>query len=279
MRDLVVAGGTTGIGRALALHYLRGGARVTVVGSTPERGEAFLADASALGAKDRAAFVRADLSELAENRRVIEEVTARHQSLDGLVLTAMIAPMRRRETVDGLESAFALYYASRFVLSYGLTGLLEKGERPVIASLGATGFTAGEIHWDDLQLKDGFSMLKAVLQGGRTNDLLGVHYVQNHPDGRTRFVLNHPGYTNSGTNHAPQPLRTILRIMGRLFAQSPEKAIVPIVKLMDAPSEQRLIPWDRDKPVDLSISSLDPANARRLYEATKYLIENQVRLG
>ncbi|MBM7785957.1 SDR family NAD(P)-dependent oxidoreductase [Tenggerimyces flavus] len=271
MRDLVVAGGTTGMGRALALHYLRLGARVTVVGSSAARGAEFLASA---GDGD-GAFVQADLRSVAENARVLAAVRSRHSRLDGLVLTAMMAPLRREVTVDGFESAFALYYVSRFVLSYGLTSLLEKGSAPVIVSIGGTGMTTGSIAWDDLTLSRGFGMVKATLQAGRANDLLGVHYVQNHPSGRTRFLLDHPGHTDSGTNHTPQPLRTVLRVVGKLFAQTPEQAVAPIIELMDAPpSGQRLIAWDRDKPVDLALPTLDPTNAQRLYDLTKHLVED-----
>ncbi len=274
MHDLVVAGGTTGMGRALALHYLRLGARVTVVGSSSERGARFLAEAGG-----DASFVQADLRTVAENERVLAAVRSRHSRLDGLVLTAMMAPLRRQVTEDGFESAFALYYVSRFLLSYGLTDLLEKGSSPVIVSIGGTGMTAGEIHWDDLSLARGFGMLAATLQAGRANDLLGVHYVQNHPTGRTRFVLDHPGHTDSGTNHTPQPLRTVLRVIGKLFAQAPERAVAPIVKLMDSPSDQRLIAWDRDKPVDLSLPTLDPTNAQRLYALTKHLVEDEAAVS
>lgn len=275
MRDLVVAGGTTGMGRALALHYLRLGARVTVVGSSPERGARFLAEADG-----DASFVEADLRTVTENERVVAAVRSRHDRLDGLVLTAMMAPVRREVTEDGFETAFALYYVSRFLLSYGLTDLLEKGSSPAIVSIGGTGMTAGKIHWDDLSLARGFGMLAATLQGGRANDLLGVHYVRNHPTGRTRFVLDHPGYTDSGTNHTPQPLRTVLRLLGRLLAQSPERAVAPIIELIDAPpTEQRLIAWDRDRPVDLSLPTLDPSNAQRLYELTKHLVEDEAAVS
>lgn len=34
MKNVVIAGGTTGMGREIALHYLRRGARVTAIGST-----------------------------------------------------------------------------------------------------------------------------------------------------------------------------------------------------------------------------------------------------
>lgn len=272
MYDLFVAGGTSGMGKGLAIHYLRQGARVTVTGSHRSRGEQFLKEAARFGAADRAAFIQADLTKLADNRRVIGEIKALHPKLDGLVLTAIRPFPQRQLTPDGYESVFALYYVSRFVLSYGLTDLLEKGDRPVIVSIGGTGMTKGSIHWDDLTLSRRYSLIRAMLQGGRANDLLGVAYAENHKQGKTRFLLIHPGYTNSGTNHVKQPWKTIMRLMGGLFAQPVERSIRPIIRLMDDPPPQPLSAWDRGRPVDLSLPSLDKADALKLYDLTKHLL-------
>ncbi|WP_328991180.1 hypothetical protein OG394_33500 [Kribbella sp. NBC_01245] len=165
-----------------------------------------------------------------------------------------------------------LYYLSRYLLSHGLTDLLERADEPIIVSLGATGFTKGGVNWDDPQLTRKYSPMKAILQGGRANDLLGVAYLQAHPDGKTRFMLDHPGYTNSGTNRMPQPLRAGLNLLARLFAKTPEENAKRIIAVMDDQPDRRFIPWDRDKPVDPTLSSFDPDNARRLSALTKDLL-------
>ncbi|XID90364.1 SDR family NAD(P)-dependent oxidoreductase [Paenibacillaceae bacterium WGS1546] len=272
MKNVLVAGGTSGMGKGLAIHYLRQGSRVTVVGNNSDRGRQFLEEAARIGAGEHAAFIQANLMSVEETRRVIEEAALIHQSLDGLVLSANMPFPKRKETPDGYEATFAMYYVSRFILSYGLTDLLEKGNAPVIVSIGGTGMTKGDIHWDDLTLRQGYGVVKAMLQGGRANDLLGVAYAHNHPGGKTKFILVHPGYTDSGTNHVKQPLKAIMQLMGKLFARPVEKSIQPIIRLMDNPLPQPLIAWDRNKPVDLSIDSLNPAKAQRLFELTKHLI-------
>jgi hypothetical protein len=224
MGTYVVAGGTTGMGRGLALHFLRRGDRVTVVGSDPAKGRLVLDEAARMGAGDRAAFIQADLTSVAANVRVIEEVKARHDALDGLVLTAIRHFSRRVETPDGVEATFALYYVSRFLLSYGLT------------------------------------------------DLLGVAYAANHPDGRTRYLLHHPGFTDSGTSSLKQPTKTIIKLLAKLMGQPVEKSIQPIIELMDDPPGKGLLAYDRRTPVDPSLPTLDPENARRLYELTRHLL-------
>ncbi|MFI0352916.1 SDR family NAD(P)-dependent oxidoreductase [Actinomadura sp. 9N407] len=268
MKDLVVSGGTTGMGRALALHYLAKGARVSVIGSSPAKGQAFLDEAST----DRAAFIQADLTSVAENRRVIMEVTARHDSLDALVLSAMRHFPKRVETPDGYEGVFSLYYVSRFLLSHGLTDLLENGADPVIVNICGLGVTKGEIHWDDLTLKNNYGALRAMLQGGRATELQGVAYPQLHPDGRTRYLLFHPGFTDSGTDSLSQPLKTAIKLLARVAAKSPAKAIEPIIDLIANPPESRLLAYDRGKPVDPSLKTLNPTNAMRLYEMTSDLL-------
>ncbi|MER5322442.1 hypothetical protein [Streptosporangium roseum] len=54
-------------------------------GSSAERGARLRADAEQAGAGDRLDFLRADLSSIAENDRVIDHVTARHPAIDALV--------------------------------------------------------------------------------------------------------------------------------------------------------------------------------------------------
>ncbi|MFC4119657.1 SDR family NAD(P)-dependent oxidoreductase [Nonomuraea zeae] len=273
MRTYVVAGGTTGMGKGLALHFLHRGDQVTVVGSDPAKGRRFLDDATALGAESRAAFIQADLTSVAANRRVIEEVEARHDALDGLVLTAMRHFPQRVETPDGFEGTFALYYVSRLLLGHGLTGLLEKGENPMIVNVCGVGVTKGRIHWDDLSLRQGYGSVKAMLQGGRATDLLGVAYAANHPDGRTRYLLHHPGFTDSGTDSLKQPAKAIIKLLAKVVGQPVGKSIQPIIELMDDPPPGRgLLAYDRRTPVPASAPTLDPGNARRLYEQTRHLL-------
>ncbi|MFE3906900.1 SDR family NAD(P)-dependent oxidoreductase [Streptomyces sp. NPDC059153] len=78
MTTIVITGGTDGMGRALARTYLDRGDTVVIVGRDP-------AKAATL---PQAHFIPADLSLVAENRRVTEEINDRYPAVHALVLCA-----------------------------------------------------------------------------------------------------------------------------------------------------------------------------------------------
>lgn len=62
MRTIVIAGGTDGIGRELALQLLRNGEHVIIIGRSSEKGEELRLEAARLDGEDRFLFLQADLS-------------------------------------------------------------------------------------------------------------------------------------------------------------------------------------------------------------------------
>ncbi|WDM12966.1 SDR family NAD(P)-dependent oxidoreductase [Streptomyces lavenduligriseus] len=103
MKTIVVTGGTSGIGQALANTCLGRGDRVVVVAPDPVKGKKFLDTAQKAGAADRAVFIEADLSLVSENRRVIAEIEQRFAAVDVLVLCARYFRSRRMVTSEGIE--------------------------------------------------------------------------------------------------------------------------------------------------------------------------------
>ncbi|MEV7908333.1 SDR family NAD(P)-dependent oxidoreductase, partial [Streptomyces anulatus] len=167
MKTVVISGGTDGIGREIARTRLSRGDNVVVIGRNAEKGKALTEAAGESGAGARVFFVAADLSLVRENRRVVEEIAERFPVVDALVLCARHYRARRRETAEGFEDNFALFYLSRFLLGHGLAGSLERAERPVIMNVAGPGADLSMVHWDDLQLRRGYDGGTALTQGGK----------------------------------------------------------------------------------------------------------------
>jgi len=256
---VIVAGGTSGMGRATALACAARGDRVIVIGR------------SVRDLPDTITFLSADLSEIAEVERVVAQITERHDRVDALTLFANRPVPRRTETADGLEYTFALYYLSRYLLGTRLAPLMDTAS--VIVNVAGVGNTSGAIHWDDPQLNDRYSVVRAQLQAGRANDLLGVAY-----DGPARYVLYHPGFTRSGLDSHPNSLvRGVLKTLALFAARPVEQSVGPILAWIDQPPTEPLTAVDRGRPVDLSVKTLDPGAARRLATYTSNLLSTGPR--
>lgn len=262
MAVIVISGGTDGMGRALALGRAARGDRVFAIGSNPAKG-------ARLGRGVE--FVHADLSTLAGNRAALAAIAAATPVVDALALLANRQSPRRVETADGLEATFALYYLSRHLLGEGLRPLLAASARPVIVNVAGVGVTKGAIAWDDLQLTRGYGMVRAQLQAGRANDLLGVAHAAEHGR-RVPYVLYHPGFTRSGdASPLPAPVRVALRVAARLAARPVEESVAAVHDFIDDPPKEPLTAVDRGRRLPLTLRTLDPADAARLAVITRGL--------
>ena len=83
---VLVTGALAGIGRATALAFAREGARLVVSGRNPEAGDALAAELRALGAE--ALFLRADVRDEADVRRLVDQTVERFGRLDAAVNNA-----------------------------------------------------------------------------------------------------------------------------------------------------------------------------------------------
>jgi NAD(P)-dependent dehydrogenase (short-subunit alcohol dehydrogenase family) len=113
----VVTGATSGIGRATAVGLAAEGARVAIVCRSRERGEETLAEIRERTGRTDSELFLADLSSQAAIRKVAGEILARCPELHVLVNNAGVAELRRQETIDGIESTWAVNHLGYFLLT------------------------------------------------------------------------------------------------------------------------------------------------------------------
>ncbi|MFE5474916.1 SDR family NAD(P)-dependent oxidoreductase [Nocardia sp. NPDC056541] len=274
MRTYVITGGTDGMGKGLGLHFLRRGDRVIAIASGATKGEAFGRAAAAIGAGERAVFLRADLSTLTGMRDTLARVTALAGTVDGLVFGAQRFRPRREVTEDGYEFTFALHYLSRFVLGHGLVDALERADTPVIMNICGPGGFPGRIHWDDLTLGEGYTGMRAAMQASRANDLLGVAFPHRHPNTRTRYVLYNPMMVRTAmADPLPAPHRILAKAAGFVVGRSVDQAVPPIAQLLDEPPADQVTAFRRRTRLPLTRKDFDPDNAIRLDTLTTELVQ------
>lgn len=272
MRNVLVTGGTDGVGRAVALDSLRKGHSVVVVGSTPFKGADFLAQARDIGT-GQSDFVQADLRLLSDNARVLDEVRARFDRLDRLVLCAARYRTSRVLTPEGVEENFALSYLSRFVLAHGLRDLFT--ESALVVNVCGTGTPIGSINWDDLRFDRKPSGFRALMQASRASDLLGVEFARR--SNGVPFVLYNPDFVRTNLQRElDQPWRSVAAVLVKVLGKPLDTGVRPLLDLLDTPPAAALTAFRARKPIDMTsrkfARSYDAADARRLHTTTTKLL-------
>ncbi|MBD8500921.1 SDR family NAD(P)-dependent oxidoreductase [Paenibacillus arenosi] len=277
MKTILITGGTDGIGKGIATHYLKKGDRVIAVGSSAVKGNLFLQEAKQLGTEGRAFFLKADLSLVKENKRIIQEVKSKFLTLDMIVLSATSHIIRPAytETEEGLEFNFGLAYLSRFVLSFGFKELLEQADAPVIVNVCAPGMSSA-VHLNDIQRKNNYHGSKARNHNSRLNDLLGVAFAEMDTIKKIKYVLFNPWavQTTGVLERIENPiLRLFTKFLFKIIGRPVEQAIIPIIELLDTPPEPHLTAYIQRKKVSLTKKTFDRDNAQKLYRDTILLLE------
>ncbi len=177
-KNVLIVGGTSGLGQAIAQEAAKLGAKVKVVGRS------FKDDAV-----PNISFEKADLSSMKEAKRLGE--SGLDADYDVVVLTVgILAAGTRQESDEGLEMDIAVSYLSRFVLLKYLVPRLKKGARVFV--MGFPGSNTKGWNVDDLNSEKsysnlGFTHVNTIIG----NEALVLDYAANDKD-HVYFGLN-PG--------------------------------------------------------------------------------------
>src|ERR1700685_1091254 len=210
-RTALVTGSTDGVGREVALRLGGDGWCALVAGPARGRGQAVVAAIEKSGGT--AEFIAADLSTLAEVRRLADAVQKMTQRLDLLINNAGIGsggPQgERQESADGYELRFAVNYLSGFLLTHLLLPLIEKSAPARIVNVSSLGQQA--IDFEDAMLTRDYSGMRAYRQSKLAQILFTIDLAPDLDGGGVTVNALHPA-TFMNTNMVRQfgtPLSTV----------------------------------------------------------------------
>jgi NAD(P)-dependent dehydrogenase (short-subunit alcohol dehydrogenase family) len=164
-KTILITGSTDGVGRRVALALAGEGAKVLVHGRSRERAESLLDEIRRLG-NEAATFYPADLSSLAEVRRLAAAIQRDHDRLDVLVNNAGIGSRsggpQRRTSAEGYELRFAINYLAGFLLTQQLLPLLVASAPARIVNVASAG--QYPLDFDNIMLTRGYDGGRAYMQ-------------------------------------------------------------------------------------------------------------------
>ena len=232
-KTVVMTGATSGIGEVAAIRLAEQGARIVFTAREKSRADDTMAALRKANPSAEHAVHMADLSTLAEMKRVAG-VLAREPQIDVLVNNAGALFNKRQETADGLEMTFALNHMAYFTVTNLLLGKLKPGSR--IVSVASNAHRGAKLDFDDLQSRKGYIGFPVYARSKLCNILFNRELARRITGSGITANALHPGFvaTRFGDNSGGL-MRTVLKVAKPIGAISPEEGAKTIIWLASSP--------------------------------------------
>jgi NAD(P)-dependent dehydrogenase (short-subunit alcohol dehydrogenase family) len=269
-KTVVITGATSGIGLEAADALARQGAALVLVGRDRRRGEAALARLRA-GAPPASLAIRyADMSEMAEVRRLAADLLATVGRIDVLINNAGAIFDRHALTGDGLERTFALNHMGYFLLTDLLLERLKEAPAGRVVSVASEAHRGAVLDFADLTGRSGAKGWPAYRRSKLANILFTAELARHLAGTPVTANCLHPGFVASrfGDPGNGLAMRLLIGLGKRLAAITPQAGAETIVFLAASPDVAAISGryFAKRRAIEPSAAARDAATARRLWD-------------
>ncbi len=266
-KTVVATGATSGIGEAAILALAGLGARIVFVARDEARAQATMRklEAKAPGLDHRMHL--ADLSSMAETRKVGAAIAASEPRIDVLINNAGALFSNRRVTPEGLELTFALNHMAYFVLTEALRETLLASAPARIVSTASGAHQGVSLDFDDLQSAKGYFGYTAYGRSKLANILFTRELARRLAGTGVTANCLHPGAVATRFGESSRGSAGLLIAVLRLFFMSPEKGADTVIYLASSPEVEKTTGeyFVKRKITQPSGAAQDDAAAKRLW--------------
>ena len=270
---IVATGATSGIGEAAVVALAGLGARIVMVARDEARARATMLKIEAKAPRLGHRAHLADLSRIAETRRVGEAIAASEARVDVLINNAGALFSRRQVTPEGVERTFALNHMAYFVLTQALRERLVASAPARIVSTSSTAHERATLDFNDLQNASGYTGLKAYGRSKLANILFTRELARRLAGTGVTANCLHPGVVATRFGSSSGGLVGLAIPFLRPFFISADKGADTIVYLASSPEVASTTGayFTKRRIVEPSCAARDEEAAKRLWEASEAL--------
>jgi len=272
-KTVVITGATSGIGEVAAYRLAEQGARIVFIARDRGRGEQTLERLKVAGPGAKHAAHYANLSRLAETKRVCEAVAASEDRIDVLINNAGAVFSTRQVTGEALEMTFATNHISYFVVTNMLLERLRATPGSRIVNTASDAHRRAKLDFGDLQFEKGYSGF-AMYGRSKLMNILFTRELARRLAG-TGVTANalHPGFVATRFGDESGGLASLVVKGAKKFALTPQEGAKTIIYLASSPEVNEVSGkyFHKCKEEMPTEAAQNDADARRLWEISSQL--------
>jgi retinol dehydrogenase 12 len=154
---VLITGASDGIGKEAARAIASQGGNPILVGRNPLKTGAVIKEIELETGNKNVEMMIADLSSMAEVRRLAREFLDRHNRLDVLINDAGAVFMDRQVSSDGNEMSLALNHLGPFLLTHLLMGALQASPAARIVNVTSEAHRGTHLDFNNIQNEHGYN--------------------------------------------------------------------------------------------------------------------------
>lgn len=271
---IMVTGATAGIGEVTAHNLAAMGANLILVARNAEKAKA-LQTSIQKQTGQQPDYLLADLSDMGQIRRLVDQFQAKYDRLDVLINNAGAFFVNRQESADGFELTFATNHLNYFLLTNLLLDNLKASKKARIVNVASDAHRGNEIDFNDLQATKNYAGMRIYGRSKLANIMFTYELSRRLED--TQVVANslHPGFvrTNFGKNNG-WIARLLVPII-QLAGISKEKGAETMTYLAASPEVADISGkyFSKKTAVSSSNVSYNEADQKRLWDISAEMVD------
>jgi NAD(P)-dependent dehydrogenase (short-subunit alcohol dehydrogenase family) len=270
---VVITGATSGIGRVAAERFAAQGARIIFIARDQARARTTLMRLREVGPGAAHQAHIADLSSLAETKRVGARIAEEELRIDVLINNAGNIFAERKLTADGLERTFALNHLAYFVLTHTLHDRLVASSPARIVSTASRAHRGNSLDFDDLQMEKHYRPMTTYGRSKLANILFTRELARRLAGMGVTANCLHPGFVATRFGQSEGGFFGMMVRLSMFFARTPQQGAETIVYLASSPDVATVSGgyFADCREVAPCPAAQDDAAARRLWEESTRL--------
>lgn len=276
MKTVIVTGGNSGIGKAVAIELAKQQWKVIIMSRNELKGNIALREIEEQSGSKLISLIKGDLSSIAGCRKAAEIIIRKYPDTNVLINNAGVWQTHLELTEDGLERSFMINHMAPFILSNMLLDTLKRNAPSRIINVNAGLYFKGKLQLDKTPYGRDFGKLTSYPNSKLCNVLFTKELAKRIEGTGVSVNAVHPGVIRTNLGNSPGLFGHLLKVI-KLFWKSPAYGAIAPVWLASSPEAEGINGkyFLLKKQIDFFDNAQDDELQCRLWEMSERIMQNQ----